>query len=143
MLQEIHAFYAPLAEEKGQWLQLELAAGLPGVVGDRGLLFEAIGNLLDNAIRFAPEGGRVQLSAQVEEGATSIVVEDSGPGIPHAERSLVFQRFHRAEASKGGGFGLGLSIVAAIAGLHGFRLQVAQSTLGGARFSLLCRPQLL
>ncbi len=143
LLQEIHAFYAPLAEEKGQWLQLDLAAGLPGVVGDRGLLFEAIGNLLDNAIRFAPEGGRVQLSALVEEGATCIVVEDSGPGIPEAERSLVFQRFHRAEASKGGGFGLGLSIVAAIAGLHGFRLKVARSTLGGARFSLLCRPQVL
>ena len=143
LLQEIHAFYAPLAEEKGQLLLLELAADLPGVIGDRGLLFEAIGNLLDNAIRFAPEGGRVQLSARVEQGATCIVVEDSGPGIAEAERSLVFQRFHRAEASKGGGFGLGLSIVAAIAGLHGFRLQVGQSTLGGARFSLLCRPQVL
>lgn len=143
LLQEIHAFYAPLAEEKGQVLLLELAADLPGVMGDRGLLFEAIGNLLDNAIRFAPEGGRVQLSARVEDGATCIAVEDSGPGIPEMERSLVFQRFHRAEASKGGGFGLGLSIVAAIAGLHGFRLQVTSSALGGARFSLLCRPQVL
>lgn len=143
LLQEIHAFYAPLAEEKGQALLLELAADLPGVMGDRGLLFEAIGNLLDNAIRFAPAGGRVQLSARVEDGATCIAVEDSGPGIPETERSLVFQRFHRAEASKGGGFGLGLSIVAAIAGLHGFRLQVTSSALGGARFSLLCRPQVL
>lgn len=143
LLQEIHAFYVPLAEERCQSLLLELEADLPGVIGDRGLLFEAIGNLLDNAIRFAPEGGRVRLAAQVEEGATCIVVEDSGPGIPEAERSLVFQRFHRAEASRGGGFGLGLSIVAAIAGLHGFRLQVGESMLGGARFSLLCRPQVL
>ena len=143
LLQEIHAFYAPLAEEKGQVLLLELDADLPGVMGDRGLLFEAIGNLLDNAIRFAPEGGGVQLSARVEDGATCIAVEDSGPGIPETERSLVFQRFHRAEASKGGGFGLGLSIVAAIAGLHGFRLQVTSSSLGGACFSLLCRPQVL
>lgn len=143
LLQEIHAFYAPLAEEKGQWLQLEVAPELPSVVGDRGLLFEAIGNLLDNAIRFAPEGGRVQLSARAEAGATCIVVEDSGPGIAEAERELVFQRFHRSEASQGGGFGLGLSIVAAIAGLHGFRLGVGQSPLGGASFSLLCRPQVL
>ncbi|HDS0951477.1 TPA: HAMP domain-containing protein [Stenotrophomonas maltophilia] len=143
LLQEIHAFYAPLAEEKGQWLALELAADLPVVVGDRGLLFEAIGNLLDNAIRFAPEGGRVLLAAREQDGATCIAVEDSGPGIPEAERSLVFQRFHRAEASEGGGFGLGLSIVAAIAGLHGFRLGVGQSLLGGAGFSLLCRPQVL
>ena len=143
LLQEIHAFYAPLAEEKGQWLELELAADLPGVLGDRGLLFEAIGNLLDNAIRFAPEGGRVRLAARVQEGATCIVVEDSGPGIAEAERSLVFQRFHRADASAGGGFGLGLSIVAAIAGLHGFRVTAGESRLGGAGFSLLCRPQVL
>ena len=143
LLQEIHAFYAPLAEEKGQWLALELAADLPVVMGDRGLLFEAIGNLLDNAIRFAPEGGRVLLAARVQDGATCIAVEDSGPGIPEAERSLVFQRFHRAEASEGGGFGLGLSIVAAIAGLHGFRVTAGESRLGGAGFSLLCRPQVL
>ena len=143
LLQEIHAFYAPLAEEKGQWLELELAADLPGVMGDRGLLFEAIGNLLDNAIRFAPEGGRVRLAARVQDGATCIVVEDSGPGIAEAERSLVFQRFHRADASAGGGFGLGLSIVAAIAGLHGFRVTAGESRLGGASFSLLCRPQVL
>ncbi|WMJ69610.1 HAMP domain-containing sensor histidine kinase [Stenotrophomonas sp. 24(2023)] len=143
LLQEIHAFYAPLAEEKGQWLQLELAPDLAAVAGDRGLLFEAIGNLLDNAIRFAPEGGRVLLRARVEDGATCIEVGDSGPGIPEGERAAVFQRFHRSDASQGGGFGLGLSIVAAIAGLHGFRLGVGQSPLGGASFSLLCRPQVL
>ncbi|KAF1015486.1 MAG: Alkaline phosphatase synthesis sensor protein PhoR [Stenotrophomonas maltophilia] len=143
LLQEIQAFYAPLAEEKGQWLQLEVAPDLPPVCGDRGLLFEAIGNLLDNAIRFAPEGGRVLLLAKVEQGATCIAVGDLGPGIPEAERAAVLQRFHRSEASQGGGFGLGLSIFAAIAGLHGFRLRVGSSSLGGACISLLCRPQAL
>ncbi len=77
----------------------------------------------------------------VDQGdSTRIEVLDSGPGIPDAERKAVFRRFYRAEgSSQHGGFGLGLSIVAAIVNLHGFTLEVGSSEYGGARLVLDCR----
>ncbi len=140
LLQELHAFHAPLAEEQQQDLQLQIAGPLPALAGDRGLLFEALLNLLGNALKFTPPGGRILLEAGSEDGATRISVHDSGPGIAEDERTAVLQRFYRG--SQGGqheGSGLGLSIVAAIAALHGFELTVGRSPLGGACLSLLCR----
>jgi signal transduction histidine kinase len=75
---------------------------------------------------------------------TRIEVHDSGPGIPEAEREAVFQRFYRADGGQPqGGFGLGLSIVAAIVSLHGFSLEVGSSDLGGAKLVLDCRQSLI
>ncbi|MCY1314434.1 Adaptive-response sensory-kinase SasA [compost metagenome] len=77
-------------------------------------------------------------------GHTRIEVLDSGPGIPEAEREAVFQRFYRAEAGNmKSGFGLGLSIVAAIVSLHGFTLEVGRSEMGGARLVLDCEQRLI
>jgi len=77
-------------------------------------------------------------------GRTQIEVHDSGPGIPEAEREAVFQRFYRAEGGQPkSGFGLGLSIVAAIVSLHGFSLHVSSSDLGGAKLLLDCRQSLI
>jgi signal transduction histidine kinase len=140
LLQELHDFYLPLAEEGELELLLESPEALPGITGDRALLFEAIGNLLSNAIKFTPVGGKVMLRAQVHEGSTRIRVEDSGPGIPPAERQAIFQRFYRSDESAQGGFGLGLSIVGAVVNLHGFGLEVSDSALGGACLTLDCRP---
>jgi signal transduction histidine kinase len=79
-----------------------------------------------------------------DAGHTRIEVLDSGPGIALAEREAVFQRFYRAEGSNPqSGFGLGLSIVAAIVSLHGFTLEVGDSELGGARLVLDCRQNLI
>ena len=140
LLQEVHQFYLPLAEEKQQLLQLEIAAPLPPVSGDRELLFEALANLLSNALRFTPEQGRILLRAVNDDGAVRIDVIDNGPGIAAQDRALVYQRFFRGkvEAGHGEGFGLGLSIVAAIAGLHGFRLRTGAAPDGGAWLSLRC-----
>lgn len=140
LLRELHQFYLPLAEEKQQVLQLEIAAPLPPVSGDRELLFEALANLLSNALRFTPEHGRVLLRAVEDAGATRIDVIDDGPGIAPQDRARVYQRFFRGtdETGPGDGFGLGLSIVAAIAGLHGFRVRTGEAPDGGAWLSIRC-----
>jgi len=144
LLLELHDFYLPLAEEGELVFKLQLPQTLPALNGDRALLFEAVANLLSNSIKFTPPGGEVILRGVSEGGFTRIEVLDSGPGIPEAEREAVFQRFYRAEGGhQKSGFGLGLSIVAAIAGLHGFALEVGSSELGGARLVLDCRERLI
>ena len=140
MLHELHDFYLPLAEEGELTFKLQLPATLPPLNGDRALLFEAVANLLSNSIKFTPPGGEVILRGIDAGGHTRIEVLDSGPGIALAERDAVFQRFYRTEGgNQQSGFGLGLSIVAAIVSLHGFTLDLGESELGGARLVLECR----
>ncbi|RON43771.1 sensor histidine kinase [Pseudomonas frederiksbergensis] len=144
LLRELHDFYLPLAEEGELVFQLQLPESLPSLNGDRALLFEAIANLLSNSIKFTPPGGQVILRGVNQGGHTRIEVLDSGPGIPPSEREAVFQRFYRAEGgNQQSGFGLGLSIVAAIVSLHGFSLDVGTSDNGGARLALDCRQSLI
>jgi len=140
LLEELYDFYLPLAEESEVQLRLQAAEHLPTLNGDRALLFEAIGNLLSNAIKFTRAGGEVLLLADVERGSTCITVSDSGPGIAVDQREAIFQRFYRVEESNPhSGFGLGLSIVAAIVNLHGFTLTVGDGEHGGTRMRLWCR----
>jgi signal transduction histidine kinase len=140
LLQELYDFYLPLAEEGGVTLHLDVAQHLPPLVGDRALLFEALANLMSNSIKFTPVGGSVRVIARADADTTLIEVQDSGPGIPQAEREAVFKRFYRSESgNQQSGFGLGLSIVAAIVNLHGFRLQIGTSPSGGASLVLECR----
>lgn len=144
LLQELHDFYLPLAEEGELVFQLQLPESLPALKGDRALLFEAVANLLSNSIKFTPPGGEVILRGVNDGGHTRIEVLDSGPGIAEAEREAVFQRFYRADGgNQKSGFGLGLSIVAAIVSLHGFTLEVGTSELGGAKLVLDCRQSLI
>ncbi len=139
LLAELHDFYLPLAEDGGIRLHLQQPAQLAALHGDRELLFEALANLVGNAIKFTPEGGQVRIVASEDEAGVHIAVEDSGPGIPADEREAVLKRFYRSEEGhRHAGFGLGLSIVAAIVDLHGFGLEVASSALGGARLVLHC-----
>lgn len=144
LLQELHDFYLPLAEEGQLTLSLQAPSSLPSLTGDRALLFEALSNLLSNSIKFTPAGGQVQVRASDHAGSCRIEVLDSGPGIPADKRTAVFQRFYRVDDNaQNGGFGLGLSIVAAIVHLHGFSLDVGVSEWGGARLTLDCRQRLL
>ena len=103
--------------------------------GDASLLMEAISNLLDNAMKYGPPGGRVTLSLQSVAGAPIVTVSDQGAGVPAAERALVTQRFYRGRHEHDG-VGLGLSLVKAIADLHGFTLSFADH---GSAVSLQCR----
>jgi signal transduction histidine kinase len=125
LVREAGDLYEPIAENKGVTLRVDAADGLI-VNGDRDLLFEAVANLVDNAVKFTPEGGRVELALLHQEGETVIRVSDTGPGIPEIEREAVTQRFYRSDKSRNiKGLGLGLSMVAAIIKLHGYRFSIS------------------
>lgn len=125
LLKEAQDLYQPVAELRGQIIEMPNMAQVH-VIGDRDLLFEAVANLLDNAVKFTPDGGRISLSADVEGGTACIIrVADTGPGILAAEREAVLRRFYRADpARNSAGTGLGLSLVAAILRLHEFHLEM-------------------
>jgi signal transduction histidine kinase len=125
LLREVGDLYEPIAEDKQVVLQVE-AVDAATVHGDRDLLFEAVANLVDNAVKFTPAGGRVELALLRRDGETVIRVSDTGPGISEREREAVTKRFYRSDKSRGTeGLGLGLSLVAAIVNLHGFRFTIA------------------
>ena len=125
LVREVGELYEPIAEDKRVTFQVEVA-GEATVQGDRDLLFEAVANLVDNAVKFTPDGGRVTLTLLRREGESAIQVKDTGPGISEAEREAVTQRFYRSDKSRNiKGLGLGLSMVAAIIKLHGFRLRIS------------------
>ena len=129
--------FEPSAEEKEVRLTLAVAAGLPAIQGDRDLCFEALSNLLDNALKFTPQGGAVSVRLTRLGGTVSLTVEDTGPGLPATERGKIFQRFYRSEiARQTQGNGLGLSLVAAIAKLHDATVSVHPAATGGCRFDL-------
>ena len=130
--------YQPLAEAGGVRLDME---SLPGCVveADAKLLFEAISNLLDNAIKFTGAGGGVKVRVRQQAGGPQIVVQDNGPGIAADERVAVLQRFYRSERNRlVPGSGLGLSIVSAIIRLHGYELVLEDAT-PGLRAIIDCR----
>lgn len=141
LAREAHELYQPVCEEHQLTLELVIAAA-PAVSGDGELLMEAIANLVDNAVKFTPPGGRIRLAVGQEGSAPAISVADSGPGIPLSEREAVMRRFYRAEASRHtAGHGLGLSIVGAIVRLHQFRLELRSPAQGtGAIFVILAMP---
>lgn len=140
LLQQVHEFYEPLAQEKRQQLRLDASADCPPVLGDSALLFEALINLLDNAIKFTPCGGSIWLRGRQQADTLLLEISDDGPGIPPAQRGSVTRRLYRADAARQQpGHGLGLSLVAAIAHLHGFNLRISEGSGGvGTTVSLAC-----
>jgi signal transduction histidine kinase len=137
IVQEVGELYDPIAEDKGVTLSVE-AADDPEVTGDRDLLFEAVANLVDNAVKFTPAGGSVRIGLLGGGEGPIIRVADTGPGINPAEREVVTRRFYRADKSRGTeGVGLGLSLVAAIVKRHGFTLVIAGGP--GCVVDIVCR----
>ena len=108
-----------------------------GVRGDRDLLFEAVANLVDNAIKFTPEGGQVSIELLRGDHQTIVRVTDTGCGINEQEREAVLRRFYRSDKIRNTpGVGLGLNLVAAIVRLHGFRLAIHAGP--GGRVDIVC-----
>jgi signal transduction histidine kinase len=135
----VFELYQPLAEEAGVRLQVMADRGTT-VEGDAKLLFEAVCNLIDNAIKFGGRGSTVQVRLGNDPARPQIIVEDDGPGIPAAERAAVLQRFYRGERSRAvAGSGLGLSVVAAIVRLHEFSLTLEDAN-PGVRAIIDCHP---
>jgi signal transduction histidine kinase len=122
-------------------LDIRLAPESLTVVGDAARLEQALQNLVANAVRHTPEGGRILVSAVPAGGAVRVVVEDSGPGIPEEHLPRVFDRFYKVDQSRTGtsvpsGSGLGLSIVRAIVQSHGGQVTASNAPGGGARFEV-------
>jgi two-component system OmpR family sensor kinase len=104
------------------------------VQGDDEALRVMLGNLIDNAIRYTPGGGKIDVGITAKDGSAVVEVADTGPGIPDADRERVFDRFYRAQGSRKQGSGLGLAIVKNIADRHGAR--IALSSGPGLRVSV-------
>jgi signal transduction histidine kinase len=140
LLQDVAELYEPLAEDAGQTLTVALRPA-PRIQADGALLFEALSNLVANAIKFTPTGGRVWLRLATMPGGPRIEVVDSGPGVPEAERDAVLQRFYRmGRDERVEGSGLGLSMVAAVIRLHEFRLSLDDAH-PGLRVAIDAWPQ--
>ena len=120
LAQEVAAELRPLAEGAQLDLEVALPAGAP-VQGHEAALRMALTNLLDNAIRYTPAGGRVSLRLVDEAAGCRLAVSDTGPGLPADERERVFTRFTRGRNAAATGSGLGLAIVREVARLHGGR----------------------
>lgn len=127
---EVAELFDAAAEERGS--RLEINGGEPvEILGDRDLLFDAISNLVDNAIKHGRERGLVRISADAGENGAVLAISDDGPGVPANERDLIFGRFYRAEKSRcTPGNGLGLSIVAAVARVHGANVKLSSNQPG-------------
>ena len=112
------------------------------VDGDRASLAALVRNLADNAVRYSPAGSAVRVRLAWEEGTAALTVDDTGPGIPAAERERVFDRFYRRarndESDEGdeGGNGLGLAIVKSVAAQHGAAVALEASPGGGLRVAV-------
>jgi signal transduction histidine kinase len=119
ILQELVEFYEPVAEEQGLTLRGSVEDGLL-VRGEHGLFTQAVSNLIENALKYTPTGGNVEVRAvRRPDGRIEIDVLDDGPGVPPVERDRVLERFVRLETARSTpGVGLGLSLVAAVARLH-------------------------
>lgn len=124
LVREVGDMYEPIAEDK----RISLIVHSPhefNVFGDRDLLIEAVANLVDNAIKFTPAGGRVEIGLMRSDDETIVHVRDTGSGISEHERHAVLRRFYRSDkTAHTSGLGLGLNLVAAIVKLHGFRFTI-------------------
>jgi signal transduction histidine kinase len=127
---DVAEFYQPAAELQGVNIAFE-SAHVPAVAGDPLLLSQAISNLIENALKFGPRDGTIAVSTGQADGIVEIAVSDFGPGIAEGEKAKVVERFYRGDASRGTpGLGLGLSLVAAVAKLHGGRLELSDNHPG-------------
>lgn len=133
LVRDVTDLYEPAAEERGFGLDLEAPEHLP-YRGDRQLLGQAIANLIDNAIKYAgreDEPSRITVALRPNGKAVDLVVSDDGPGIPEPDRQRVLRRFVRLEASRSQpGSGLGLSLAAAVARLHGGTIRLEDNAPG-------------
>ena len=136
MLREVCDVYEPIAEDKRINLRVRIADQVV-VRGDRDLLFEAVANLVDNAIKFTPERGEVDIGLARGDKETIVRVTDTGPGISQRETEAVLRRFYRSDKIRNTpGVGLGLNLVAAIAKLHRFGLVIHPGP--GGRVEIVC-----
>jgi len=129
LVMDVQSLFLPMAEDRGQTLTVAAAPAV--ITGHKPLLMQAVSNLVHNAIKYAPEGGRVGITLSADGATVEIAVSDNGPGISADQREQALQRFHRLSPGDGGdGLGLGLAIVEACARLHRGRLLLEDNAPG-------------
>jgi signal transduction histidine kinase len=129
LVAEVADLYGAVAEERGIVLQVDMPEAVPAY-GDKAMIQQAIANLVDNAVKFSPEGGTVRVSVSVAI-KIFVAVSDQGPGIAACEREKATDRFYRGESARSTpGSGLGLSLVLAVAYLHGGELRLEDNQPG-------------
>jgi two-component system phosphate regulon sensor histidine kinase PhoR len=125
------------SERAGLQIKVDIASGLPSVSADGSRIEQVLVNLIHNAIKFTPTGGRVTVSAKAEGDRLIVSVSDTGVGIPEDDLPRVFERFYKADRARaGGGTGLGLAIAKHVVEAHGGRIWVESVEGRGATFSL-------
>jgi len=130
LAQDAAELYEALAEDKQQKFSIMIEPNV-GIMGDRDLLFQTLCNLIDNAIKYTPEDGEIDISLTSNQNETFLSVADSGIGIPEEERERVFQRFYRVAKSRSlPGNGLGLSLVLAVMDLHQGKITLTDNEPG-------------
>jgi len=140
LAEEILAGFAGEAAVKQ--IELSLTAGADCVVtGEKESLTILLRNLIDNAIRYTPQEGKVEMTLEQQEGGVLLRIGDSGPGIPEEQRERIFDRFYRLAGQDTEGSGLGLSIVKRIAELHQGSIQLGRSSLGGLSVEVRFPPR--
>jgi signal transduction histidine kinase/ActR/RegA family two-component response regulator len=131
---DVAAVIAPLAGTAGVEIEWPATAGVPRVVADPIRLRQVLVNLLTNAVKFTPAGGRAWLEIETDPESVCLAVCDTGRGIPPSETERIFEPFERGDGVHGQGVGLGLAICRRIVELHGSRLQVSSEPEVGSRF---------
>lgn len=134
LVKDVVESFEPRAAAKG--VRLEVCAEEVTLVGDAARLRQVVANLLDNALRFTPESGSVEVTLRTDQAGVTLRVRDTGPGLGESDRVRVFERFYRADAERSGS-GLGLAIVRSLVELHGGRVEAANAPEDGALFQVL------
>ncbi len=130
LIEDVVEFYEPLAEDRHQQLTVDPGTTLR-TMGDRDLLFQALANIIENAIKYTPRDGQITVSLTHRANEAVITIADNGPGIPVEEREKVFRRFYRLDRSRTtAGNGLGLSMVSAVVIMHGGEIQLMENDPG-------------
>ncbi len=137
-INRVVTMFMPQAQEKNLELAVDVLPGLPAVHGDPDMLTQVLINLVDNAIKYTPAGGRVTIRAGVADGEVRVSVEDTGIGIPPESLPRIFERFYRVDKARSrelGGIGVGLAIVKHIIRAHGGKTAVESAVGKGSTFS--------
>lgn len=136
LAQDVFVKYQILSKEKNIDIQVDIPENLPMVFADIGLVERAIQNLMDNAIKFTPKDGKIQLQLRENNTRVEVRIIDSGPGIPKEEQAFIFERYRKAINSnqQNKGAGLGLAIVKKILEIHNSSIQVSSQLNQGTEF---------
>jgi signal transduction histidine kinase len=136
LAQDVFQKYQVLAKKKGIHLQIDVPQNLPMVFADLSLVERVVQNLMDNALKFTPPGGKVSIALRAMDKCVELRIADTGPGIPEAEQSAIFERYRKASTTQNAaaGAGLGLAIARKIMELHDATIRVQSKLNEGTAF---------